>query len=784
MRTVDGAGPVPARIMIVGDFPGAEDTIRGLPFQGSAGAELRRMLADAGIPIEECYMTNLFNFRPASGSGEEYFDFKKKKPIGGICDAQKARLLVELDMVQPNIIICLGGLALWSFIGDSAISTWRGSMLTFQNRKLIPTYHPSQIMRMWEWRAFAIRDLTRAAGEYKTKEYELRKYSFIVRPEYDAVMEQLWHLTARADSGELKLSVDLETRLGFMACIGIAWSQTSAMCIPLMCVESLEGYWTAERELAITLAVRDLLTHPNVRVVGQNFLYDAQYFAKEHGYVPNLTDDTMFMQHTLFPGLPKGLDFLASMYCKDYTYWKAEGKTWDASMPEEQLWEYNCKDACFTYEISDVLPQVLINSNLTSQYTFLMNMWQRALTIMLRGVRIDRQYRQDLIVTLMEEIAEREVRLAKMVGHPLNPKSPLQMRKFFYDDCKLPVQYSRKGTRGVTCDDEALQRLSRREPLIAPVCKTIAELRSLGVFLSTFVLAKLSEDGRMRSSFNPAGTETFRFSSSKDAFDSGANLQNIPKGNEDEDPEAQKLELPNIRKLYIPDPGHIIFDVDLAGADAQVVAWEAEDDILKEIFRSGQKLHAINAKDLFGGDAGPDGKKEPYYTRTKMGCHLSNYGGTPRTMSSALAITMHEAERFQKRWFEIHPGIKHWHQRVEAQLQTTRQVSNKFGFRRFYFDRVEGLLPEALAWIPQSTVAIVTNKQWTRLNAEIPEIQILLQVHDSLVGQCKISLWPSVKARLRESLKIIVPYDDPLIISSGLKTSTRSWGHGEDEKWD
>ena len=110
--------------------------------------------------------------------------------------------------------------------------------------------------------------------------------------------------------------------------------------------------------------------------------------------------------------------------------------------------------------------------------------------------------------------------------------------------------------------------------------------------------------------------------------------------------------MPNIRKFFAPDPGHILFDVDLAGADAQVVAWEADDEVLKKAFRDyqagrGPKVHCVNALDIFGERlAGPEGKKDPYYTRAKMGVHLTNYGGKPKTCASALSISIHEAEAF------------------------------------------------------------------------------------------------------------------------------------------
>lgn len=74
---------------------------------------------------------------------------------------------------------------------------------------------------------------------------------------------------------------------------------------------------------------------------------------------------------------------------------------------------------------------------------------------------------------------------------------------------------------------------------------------------------------------------------------------------------AEKLVLPNVRKLIIPDPGYAIYEADLAGADAQVVAWEAEDDDLKSAFRAGLDVHSKNAEDMWGTE----------FTRLPIGSH-------------------------------------------------------------------------------------------------------------------------------------------------------------------
>lgn len=65
-------------------------------------------------------------------------------------------------------------------------------------------------------------------------------------------------------------------------------------------------------------------------------------------------------------------------------------------------------------------------------------------------------------------------------------------------------------------------------------------------------------------------------------------------------PAPPEFKLPNIRKIFIPDPGYVVFDCDLAGADAQVVAWEADDEDLKRAFRAKLDVHAHNATAMWG----------------------------------------------------------------------------------------------------------------------------------------------------------------------------------------
>ena len=243
---------------------------------------------------------------------------------------------------------------------------------------------------------------------------------------------------------------------------------------------------------------------------------------------------------------------------------------------------------------------------------------------------------------------------------------------------------------------------------------------------------------------------------------------------------AKTIDLPNIRKFFVPDPGYIMVDADLSGADAQVVAWEANDEDLKQAFRNGLAVHCKNARDIF-----PDKvrglsdeaikKLVPLYHDCKQAVHGTNYYAQAKTLAGILNWPVSEAQDFQANWFRLHPPIHEWHERVQYDLETTRTVWNKFGFRRVYFDYLEGLLPQALAWGPQSTVALTCNKGGMQVRRRYPWLQLLLQVHDSLIFQIPTHREGKLP-EIVETLHCEIPYPDPLIIPWSVKTSTVSWG--------
>jgi uracil-DNA glycosylase len=544
------------------------------------------MLSEAGYPREKIFCTNCFGAQPPQNEVWRFFATKQSgvPKWKGLQPTEWAkseldRLYRQLRAVSPKVVIAAGNYALWALTenlvsfsaestGDGAtvlaptgIMSWRGSMLESSvlggstKLQVLPIIHPAAILRAWYQRAVTIHDISNRVslglrGDWRP----IVPPTITSQPtaaEADRVLGN-W-LIECASGNLLRLSHDIETSRGAITCMAFAdgpYKQGStALVIPL--VRPVHGggfdsYWTFEEEARIARTARLLLSHPNVRIIGQNYNYDTQWIERDWGICPRLDFDTMLAHHLLWPGTPKGLDYLASLYNHYYWYWKDDNKEWQV---REDGWEahlrYNAEDALRTYECATELDTQITTQGFAELWATEKAKNQMALEMMRRGVRIDRSKRAEMGFQLAAEKERINSWLSKMIPQswiatsefaPKNSKkcwwdSGKQQKDLFYRILGFPAKRSRK-TGNETLDAEALERLRKDVPWAERLWDALELQRSIGVFHNTFIGAELESDGRMKCSFNTAGTETFRWSSSANAFWRGTNLQNIPKGEE------------------------------------------------------------------------------------------------------------------------------------------------------------------------------------------------------------------------------------------------------------
>ena len=157
-QLVPGDGPAGARVVIVGEAPGASEDQAGRPFVGRAGKLLDQLLAAASLAREEVYVTNVVKARPPGNRDPKADEVAHHRPW----------LETELALIEPDVVVPLGRHALRHFAPEHKISEVHGRRLEAGGRLLFPLYHPAAALRSPPLRETLFAD-ARALGEWLAK---------------------------------------------------------------------------------------------------------------------------------------------------------------------------------------------------------------------------------------------------------------------------------------------------------------------------------------------------------------------------------------------------------------------------------------------------------------------------------------------------------------------------------------------------------------------------------------------------------------------------------------
>ena len=137
-KIVFGAGNPRAEIVFVGEGPGHDEDMQGLPFVGRAGKLLTQMIEAMGLRREDVYIANVVKCRPPDNRKPEDDEVATCSPF----------LYRQLDAIAPKAIVCLGGVAAQALLKTKdPISRFRGNWFDYRGTKLLPTYHPAYLLR-------------------------------------------------------------------------------------------------------------------------------------------------------------------------------------------------------------------------------------------------------------------------------------------------------------------------------------------------------------------------------------------------------------------------------------------------------------------------------------------------------------------------------------------------------------------------------------------------------------------------------------------------------------
>lgn len=504
MIYVPGKGNYKAKIIIIGEAPGAEEERQLEPFVGSSGSLLNEILQYANIERSEVYITNVCKIRPPQN------DISKLNLTGHSIEEFLPELDEEINKINPNIIFGLGNTPLEYLTGYKGIMTYRGSIL-FSKRtghKCVFSIHPAAILH---------RD---SSGSYKDlfliKQDAVRvekqsHFPEIIRPDRHITIcknsNQLYQFLERNKQNQpndiiakskfplkRRCVVDIETFKTFPALIGLAFNSWDAISIPMISEEMPNHDLAYIWEMIIGLFSSD-----DIQLVGQNAKFDRKR-CRNVGleWKNGIWFDVMQAWHTLFSELRKDLATISSILTEE-PYYKSEGKEYNSKRDSIEVWmKYNGKDAYTEWECYERLHEMLIEEGM-EEFFFnrimpLNELYDRIEDI---GIEIDQKRRKLMYDAYDNKLKDKLKNLNEILKTILNneeikinPNSPKQVAEMIYGQLGIPF---RKDTGEDTL--KALMNNVVKDPLKKRVLQLILECRKLGKSISTYLEFELREPG-------------------------------------------------------------------------------------------------------------------------------------------------------------------------------------------------------------------------------------------------------------------------------------------------
>lgn len=852
------------QISIVGEKPGKDETIwRTCPkcggggisnrcstcdlpttlapesFVGKAGQSLAQMGRAAGI--DRFNKTNVVKCADGGFTSDEFrktfYETVKVEtvgPTGRKRSGAKAitrpsanyevwidRLRTELTYSRANVVVAAGNEALFALTGQIGIEKWRGSLLDstlIPGQKVIPIIHPAAIFhgQRWEYYYVTISDLKKAKRESISIDYIAPSYSAIVWPKWNDVTD---FIQMAMQPGQ-RWCLDLETRAGWIACVGLSYgsnpSDIHTLCIP---IQTTTGpYWTPTEEAQVWRLLGTLMRR-NPNLVGQNlFGFDLDYLL-DYGCEPSgVYMDTMSAFALCYPELPKSLDFIVSLY-GSLQYYKMESKTWKVGMPDEQLFTYNTKDTFSTLEISWRLEEDLRAAGLWDLYnTYVLPVHWMGLEIQKRRIPVSVENREAARMVVLEglETTQRQrVEMVKKYEPTLNLVKKRTKFAIEYSKDKITKLWTAKsedveGIKATGATKSEAGKAVKVEVLKASATVTnpiTAENFNVGssphMVALVFGAMKLPARHKRGSgalttdeealmdliAWYPDKTADLKLLMRERHFNKALDyveykldpdgflafqlnfpgtesfrfsMSTSPRGfgfNAQTPPQWSRFQ-------YIPPRGRVFISRDLSQVEARVLAGLANCKVQLERFADPNwSIHKDLGKVIYGETPV---KGTPRYTAAKSGVHGGNFREGPLKMARSTGAPLEDTKRAVDGYHRTYPEIRQWHDRVRRTIIASGQLTNPFGFRRIFYKAcghlaLQGVLDdsewnEACSAVPQSVPPFLVNMAILRCMAALPWVWFHHQGHDSYLASVPVGRAREADNFLVEALRITMQF--------------------------
>ncbi len=530
--------------------------------------------------------------------------------------------------------------------------------------------------------------------------------------------------------------------------------------------------------------LKPLLEDAGVLKIGHNLKYDlivlARAYEAQGGIDVAPYDDTIVMSFDLDAGRHgHGMDELAATHlshtCIAYKDVVGSGKK-ALGFHEVDLkaaTRYAAEDADVTLRLWRRFAARLPREGGTRVY----QMVDRPLVSVIarmerRGIKVDRERLAQLSGEFSTQIAQLEGVVHELAGGPFTIGSPKQLGDVLFE--RMGLKGGRKGKSGVySTDVTELERLAAdKDSPGAAIVTRVLEWRQLTKLKNTYT-DSLQEQihpqtGRVHTSYSLSGAQTGRLSSTD------PNLQNIP----------IRTEVGRqIRDAFVAEPGNVILAADYSQIELRLAAHMADVPQLKEAFARGDDIHSLTAQELFG-EVTRDTRASAKTINFAILYGISRWG-----LAGRLDISADEAQAMIDRYFDRFPGINRYIAETLTQVREHGFTETLFG-RKTHFPRIrskvqherQGAERAAINAPIQGTSADIIKRAMVRMEpalqeAGLPEVRMLLQVHDELVfelpeGEVERAR-PVIERVMANAATPVVVLDVPLAVEIGVGAS---WG--------
>ena len=382
------------------------------------------------------------------------------------------------------------------------------------------------------------------------------------------------------------------------------------------------------------------------------------------------------------------------------------------------------------------------------------------------GIELDSGFLATMSEELGEEMESLEGRIYDAAGEEFNLNSPQQLGRILFEKLDYPVIKKTRKTKSYSTDADTLQELANRG---FEVAELLLRYRELSKLKSTYVDAlptMVAADGRIHTRYEQAVAATGRLSSVN------PNLQNIP----------VRTELgQQIRKAFVAPEGRMLLVADYSQIELRILAHIAEEEELIRVFEAGGDIHRSTAGAVL--DVDPE-LVTPEQRRAAKAINFGIiYGMSAFGLARNLGIPRKEASRFIDAYMERYPGVQRYMDATLERAEEEGKVETLYGRVRWLPELRsrnrnvrENAKRMAINARIQGTAADLLKKAMIavdrRLRRDLPDVRLLLTVHDELVLECAEDEVERAAEAVREEMTGVESLRVPLVVDAGWG---RSW---------